>query len=140
MRFWRNLCNKPTTSCFFGKCSRPEGAQVNSRGRAALREAHGRAKQTSKTLKGPDNQPSSTLSGSDRVTKLIPRASRKAARPRLHLHPFRMVWLRLNPRCVIGVICGCRYRNRVISVRMRPKFGFGFKSAIIPVKPRPVQS
>jgi hypothetical protein len=77
MRFWRNLCNKPTTSCFFGKCSRPEGAQVNSRGRAALREAHGRAKQTSKTLKGPDNQPSSTLSGSDRVTKLIPPASRK---------------------------------------------------------------
>jgi len=42
--------------------------KVNSRGRAALREAHGSIKQGLKTLKGSDNEAGSTPSGSDDVT------------------------------------------------------------------------
>jgi hypothetical protein len=47
-----NLRSKPTTSCFFSKIFGPGGTKVNSRGRAALREAHGSMKQGLKTLKG----------------------------------------------------------------------------------------
>ena len=63
-----NLRSKPTTSCFLSKISGPNGTKVNSRGRAALREAHGSMKQGLKTLKGSDNEAGSTPSGSDDVT------------------------------------------------------------------------
>ena len=63
-----NLCSKPTTSCFLSKIFGPGGTKVNSRGRAALREAHGSMKQGLKTLKGSDNEAGSTPSGSDDVT------------------------------------------------------------------------
>jgi len=55
---------------------------VSSRGRAALREAHGLKQFVVLTLKGSDDENGCTLSGSDLLSHL-PWASRKAARPRL---------------------------------------------------------
>jgi len=62
--FTKDLSNKPRTSCFLSKPFRPEGTEVNSRGRAALREAHG----SEAKVEDPESVRQSTqfdLSGSD---------------------------------------------------------------------------
>jgi|GEM_PF-2819357 len=53
---------------FLARCSDPEGTEVNSRGRALCAKPTGVKKQRLKTLKGSNNQPGSTLSGSADVT------------------------------------------------------------------------
>ena len=63
-----NLRSKPTTSCFLSKIFGPEGTEVNSRGRALCAKPTGVKQQGLKTLKGSNNQPGSTLSGSTDVT------------------------------------------------------------------------
>jgi len=79
----RSLRNKSAVLCLLRKFSGPEGTKVNSRGRAALREAHGGTFGMHQTLKGSNGRNGLTLSGSAAPIDIKPWASRRAARPRL---------------------------------------------------------
>src|ERR1051325_1732453 len=85
---------QPTTACFLASLFALRGRKLIAVGERLCAKPTG-AKQTSNTLKGSDNPPSSTLSGLDHATDLFVGFAQSRSPTAINSHPFRMVRLRL---------------------------------------------